>query len=226
MKLGDAEYNKIIQDLIDRHKASQKQQHSIFVDEIEGKMLAEMLAESEKQEVPKGYWKASGRKNYIRIKDMQTSHIANALWVACGKKDCIFSHRYDQILELIEEFELRTDIQPQDFNKYANSIANLEDDKYMSQTYNIRITSPFILTQKQVKEKLGIGYKVLEVQAEKDVQVVKIDSVDTAMENIILAGYRALARAYHPDLGGDPEVMIILNRTKKELLDLLKDLKG
>ncbi len=95
----------------------------------------------------------------------------------------------------------------------------------MIQTYNIRITSPFILTQAEVKRKLGLGHKVLSVETEKDLNQVQIYSVDTAMEQIILTGYRALARAHHPDLGGDQEVMVILNQTKKELLDLLKDIK-
>jgi hypothetical protein len=167
----------------------------------------------------------------ININQMTTSHLANCLYALAGKYNLelleIGKDKADIIGEMIDEFEKRVDIKPQDFNKYANAVSILEKESNMSQTYNIRINSPFILTPNQVKNKLGIGYKVLEVMAEKDINNQEpITDVDSAMSHIILAGYRALARAYHPDLGGDPEVMIILNRTKKELLDLLKEIKG
>jgi hypothetical protein len=99
-----------------------------------------------------------------------------------------------------------------------------EKDK-MKQLYNIRIESPFIMTQRQLKEKFGIGFKVISVETEKDLYAPKIADVDSASEAMILTGYRALARAHHPDLGGDVETMVHLNRAKKEILDLLKTLK-
>lgn len=94
----------------------------------------------------------------------------------------------------------------------------------VDQTYRVTIKSRFILTQSYIKNALGIGYQVLSVEMKKDVSEVPIVNIDTAAEAIIKTGYRALARAYHPDLGGDPEVMRTLNQTKKELLDLLKSI--
>ena len=98
---------------------------------------------------------------------------------------------------------------------------------YMNRTnvYNIMIQSPFILTPTQVKNKLGIGFKVLTIETERDIPDTTITDVDSAVAAIIQTGYRALARANHPDLGGDSEVMLILNRSKKELLDLLESVK-
>ena len=100
----------------------------------------------------------------------------------------------------------------------------MKDDNKMTQTYTINVKSRFILTQTQIKKALGIGYEILSVEAAKDASTLPIISVDTAAQAIINTGYRALARAYHPDLGGDPEVMKTLNQTKKEMLDLLKSL--
>lgn len=92
-------------------------------------------------------------------------------------------------------------------------------------TYNIRIQSPFILTTSQVKEKLGIGFKVLSVEQEKMMETVEIVDIDSAVDQIIKVGFRGLARANHPDLGGDANIMVILNRAKKELLQLLESVK-
>ena len=94
-----------------------------------------------------------------------------------------------------------------------------------TQIYNIRVESRFLLTQRQIKEKLGIGYKVVSVETEKDSQTPEITTVDNAVISMILTGYRALARATHPDLGGDVEKMMILNKAKREVLDLLKSLQ-
>jgi hypothetical protein len=96
----------------------------------------------------------------------------------------------------------------------------------MEQTYRVNVKSRFMLTQTYIKAALGIGYQVLSVELEKDASIPPIINVDTAAQAIILTGYRALARAYHPDLGGDAEVMKTLNRTKKELLDLLQSIGG
>ena len=92
--------------------------------------------------------------------------------------------------------------------------------------YNIRVESPFILTPKQIKEYLGIGYHVVSVETERDRYTPPITNVDSASEAMVLMGYRALARANHPDLGGDAEVMKTINQAKKEILDLLESLKG
>lgn len=93
------------------------------------------------------------------------------------------------------------------------------------QTYRIEISSRFILTQKAIKDALGIGYEILSVEKLKDIDADNIIlNVDTAAVTIINTGYRALARAFHPDLGGDPEKMRLINQTKKELIDLVKSL--
>ena len=93
-------------------------------------------------------------------------------------------------------------------------------------TYTVRVQSQFILTPTQIKEKLGTGYKVVECIIDKDTLPDKIETVDQAVQAIIITGYRALARAHHPDLGGSTETMMILNRSKKELCELLESLKG
>lgn len=94
------------------------------------------------------------------------------------------------------------------------------------QIYNIRIESPFILTQKQIKEKFGVGFHVITVETEKDIYTPHITDTDSAVEAMIRTGYRALARANHPDLGGDIQVMATINKAKKEILDLLGSLKS
>ena len=94
----------------------------------------------------------------------------------------------------------------------------------MDRTYNIRIQSPFVLTPSEVKKKLGIGFKVISTEVDKDVQLPDITDNVSAMDAIIRTGYRALARANHPDLGGDAQVMVILNQTKRELESLLQEI--
>jgi len=120
-----------------------------------------------------------------------------------------------------------------------------ETEKYMTaqskiknQVYNIRIESPFILTQKQIKEKLGIGFHVVSVETERDLATKPIIDVDSAVEAMITTGYRALARANHPDLTGQDSTeseterlaradrMVLITKAKKELTDLLKEVKG
>jgi hypothetical protein len=94
---------------------------------------------------------------------------------------------------------------------------------YKTYTFNVR--SRFILTQTALKQALGPGYQVTSVAVATDISTLPVINVDSAAMAIINTGFRALARAYHPDLGGDPEVMVILNRTKKELTELLNSLK-
>ena len=94
----------------------------------------------------------------------------------------------------------------------------------VEQTYRVTVSSKFILTQSMIKKYLGAGYHVLSVELERDVSPAPIHDVDSACLNIVNTGYRALARAFHPDLGGDPEVMKLLNQSKRELVDLLKSL--
>lgn len=96
----------------------------------------------------------------------------------------------------------------------------------VEQTYTVSIKSRFILTQTAVKKALGIGYEVSSVELAKDVSNLAITNVDSAAIAILNTGYRALARSYHPDLGGDIEVMKLLNQSKKELIDLIESLKG
>lgn len=96
----------------------------------------------------------------------------------------------------------------------------------LKQVYSVRIESPFILTPTEVKKHLGIGFKVVSVEVAKDVAQAPITDVDSAAEAIVKTGYRALARAHHPDLGGDPNTMKILNQSKSEMLELLKQLRS
>jgi len=110
--------------------------------------------------------------------------------------------------------------------KILVEIYNLTEDKMetsMSKIYNIRIESPFVLTPTEVKRKLGHGYKVISTEVEKDQVIPEIVDVESAFNAILKVGYRALARANHPDLGGDAQVMILLNKAKKEIEDLLKE---
>ena len=98
--------------------------------------------------------------------------------------------------------------------------------KKENKIYNIRLQSPFLLLPNQVKEKLGIGYKVLSIEIENELAVPDITDIDSAVEAIVKVGYRSLARANHPDLGGDVRVMSIINKAKSELLQLLKEVKA
>lgn len=112
---------------------------------------------------------------------------------------------------------------PQSIYILEEMAMTMPDDK--SKTYMVRVKSPFILSPNQVKEKLGIGYKVLEVNLERDFKFKPIKDVDSAVEMMIQTGYHALVRANHPDLGGDPAVMSLLTRAKKELTELLESVK-
>lgn len=169
------------------------------------------------------YWKM-GSGEIVAIKDMKTSHIANTLNYIASRSKYIEKY-YSHVQNMVEEFEKRDDITPQDINKYKNALATFEEEQKMTQTYSIRIQSPFILTPGQVKNKLGIGFHVLSVETEKDLPNVEITDVDSAVEAMVKVGFKSLARAYHPDLGGDPNKMVILNRARKELLDLLASCK-
>jgi len=92
--------------------------------------------------------------------------------------------------------------------------------------YVIRVESPFIITPTEAKKKFGIGFSVLNVEVEKEVTQIPVKDHDSAIDAIILAGYRSLARAYHPDLGGDPNIMMEINQAKKELQELIKELRN
>jgi len=88
--------------------------------------------------------------------------------------------------------------------------------------FNLKIRSQFIPTPTAIKEKLGVGYKVLAIEMEREQPNREITDVNSAFEAILFLGYRALARANHPDLGGDHEKMVIINRAKKEMTELLE----
>jgi len=90
--------------------------------------------------------------------------------------------------------------------------------------YTINIKSRFILTQTQIKKALGIGFQVLSVELAKDASNYNSFDDSSAAKAIVQTGFRALARAYHPDSGGDPEKFRILNKTKQELIELLNNL--
>ena len=78
--------------------------------------------------------------------------------------------------------------------------------------YEVRIESNSILTPTKVREALGIGYKVLSVEVKKDIPELKLETIHDAFKSILKVGYRALVRAYHPDVGGDTEKMMLINR--------------
>lgn len=94
------------------------------------------------------------------------------------------------------------------------------------QTYSINIKSRFILTQTAVKRAFGPGFQILSVEIQKDASQLPIIDVDSAALAIIQTGYRALARAYHPDLGGSEEIMKILNKCRTELKELVESLRS
>jgi hypothetical protein len=162
-------------------------------------------------------WQA--KTGNISIKDMSTSHIANTLALMIHSK--FLGERLYQVFEMVREFETRQDVSPQDFNKFSKVVLFLEDESKMDKVYNIRIQSQFILTPRYVKDKLGIGFKILETEVEKEVSITKIEKTEDAVDQALRIGFRALARAHHPDLGGDAEVMQIINRAKKEMAELL-----
>lgn len=149
----------------------------------------------------------------------EAEKIARKLSLAVTYRD-----KPESIIALIETFEQQTDITPLAASIYKNAMERI--DKMGQKVYEICISSPFILTSSIVKEKLGIGYKIISVEVEKESSPVEINSVDAAAEQIIKVGFRALARAHHPDLGGNEEVMKILNRTMSELKGILASVKG
>jgi hypothetical protein len=50
----------------------------------------------------------------------------------------------------------------------------------------------------------------------------RILDVDSAAEVIVATGYRALAKEFHPDHGGSPETMALINEARRQLRELLK----
>lgn len=106
---------------------------------------------------------------------------------------------------------------------YTRTI-QINDQGKTQHVYNIRIQSPYFMTQGQIKRALGVGFNVLSLEAERDLPDVEITNIDDAYKAIIQTGFRALARAHHPDLGGDPDKMVLINRAKKELKEILDTL--
>lgn len=94
--------------------------------------------------------------------------------------------------------------------------------------YVIRVESPFVLTAVDVKSRLGIGFKVLSCDsgAVAPVETPKQLNTDNMAEAIIREGYRALAKVCHPDIKGNAEAMVMLNKTKADLAKLLAELKN
>lgn len=138
--------------------------------------------------------------------------------------------QYVESQTILDFTELKNTLESQKLTKAQASLAIeriVEVQREMAElkTYTIRIQSPFLLTPTQMKEKLGIGFKVVEVTVEREQTEAPIKDVDSAIDAIFKTGFRALARANHPDIGGDPEVMVILNRAKKEFTDLMKEIR-
>lgn len=100
------------------------------------------------------------------------------------------------------------------------------DEKDNMQTYTVRLQSNYIVTATHIRNSLGVGFKVLSVETERDTVKEKIVGIKDAVKAIIKTGYRALARAHHPDMGGDVEVMADINKAKKELDEVIGDLYG
>lgn len=148
--------------------------------------------------------------------------------------------RYHHALLNIPQIDL-TKMLPDVAFKYIElnyeKLENMTLNKPKQQVYSIRIESPFILTQRQIKEKLGIGFKVVSVETEKDLSTKPIIDVDSALAALIQTGYRALARANHPDLSASDDTesisdkearaerMMLINRAKKEINELLDSLR-
>jgi hypothetical protein len=140
-------------------------------------------------------------------------------------KRILFYHKFGGVIEkgrdsvfwMIENEDLLGAEQP-----------NKEDDIKMAdqRKFTITLESQFIPTPTMVKNKLGTGYKVIAVELEREYPKDAISDVDSAVAAILYTGYRALARANHPDLGGNAEIMMVLNKAKKEIDDLLKSLRA
>jgi hypothetical protein len=156
----------------------------------------------------------------IPINKMETSHLAFALRLLYASKWA--PEKIVHIQSMLRELECRTDMTDQAFTAFAQVVLEMENEKMSDKIYNIRIQSSFILTPRFIKEKLGIGFKIIETEVEKDVKVSDIKTVEDAVDDALRIGFRALARAHHPDLGGDSEKMVIINRAKKEMEELLK----
>ena len=147
-----------------------------------------------------------------------------------GRKMAFLTGAWDDPWEVVNILDI-THLSSEEAFEYIKQHAQEAEEEYMTpntkqQIYNIRIESPFILTQKQIKEKFGVGFHVVTVETEKDIYTPHITDTDSAVEAMIRTGYRALARANHPDLGGDIQVMATINKAKKEILDLLGSLKS
>ena len=93
------------------------------------------------------------------------------------------------------------------------------------QSYTIHVESPFILTPAEAKRRFGIGFQVTAVERGEDATRIVVTDKDSAIDAIIAAGYKSLARAYHPDLGGNAEIMMQINQARKELKDLIAELR-
>ena len=147
-------------------------------------------------------------------------------WYAWGARD---AWRYPGVDKETVNILNVTHLSSEEAFKYITQHAQEAEDmtpNTKQQIYNIRIESPFILTQRQIKEKFGVGFHVITVETERDIYTPHITDTDSAVEAMIHTGYRALARANHPDLGGDIQVMATINKAKKEILDLLGSLKS
>jgi Putative quorum-sensing-regulated virulence factor len=105
--------------------------------------------------------------------------------------------------------------------KYRTELEKRElGTKYM-QTYTVRIQSEFVVTATHVKNSMGPRFRVVSVETERDSVKETPTSVRGAVWAILKSGYRALARAYHPDLGGDTEVMVNINKELAEKITFL-----
>lgn len=90
--------------------------------------------------------------------------------------------------------------------------------------YLVKILSHCKITQELLQHLIGRNALVQSVE-ETTPPASRINTVETAVEAIVKAGYRQLAMQSHPDLGGSQETMALLNRAKKELIELLESVK-
>lgn len=82
----------------------------------------------------------------------------------------------------------------------------------------------------QLIDERTAAWQALKDQAEKALAGAdpesNITDIDSAAAAIVTAGYRELAKRYHPDAGGSAEVMALLNTAKRQLVEILAAAKG
>jgi hypothetical protein len=63
--------------------------------------------------------------------------------------------------------------------------------------------------------------RVAEIDSELERRCLAEEADQSWVEKVVAAGYRSLAKQYHPDCGGDPEAMRELNAAAAKLRGML-----